>query len=269
MLPLPGSPLVGGGNGCGSRLSAFGSDLSVDERGLPRPSTGTCDIGAVELEPPVNTTQPILTGSYIDGTKLTCSIGTWTGDGLKYSEAWSRNGKPLAGVTGTTYTTVTADDDQEVACEVTATGLVGSTTVASSGALIMSPTMLSQGESHAIWRESGKPAKRKPPVGTTFSFTVNISGIVTLGFFRVKAGRFVKNRCVAANKHNKRKPKCGLPVGSLNVSGVQGQTNRVAFDGKFGRRKLPPGKYGVSFEVRGPTGLESAPTGLVFTIKHS
>ena len=53
-LPPPGSPAVNGGsaNGCSD---ASGAPLTTDQRGFPRPQPGggRCDLGAVEVRPPV------------------------------------------------------------------------------------------------------------------------------------------------------------------------------------------------------------------------
>ena len=56
-LPLPGSPLVGAIPSASCEADGA-SGITIDQRGLPRPAEGSCDIGAVEVQaaPPTTTT---------------------------------------------------------------------------------------------------------------------------------------------------------------------------------------------------------------------
>lgn len=79
---------------------------------------------------PVNTVAPVISGETTVGSALSCTTGTWTNSPTSYSYAWTRNGV-ATGATGPNYTSVTADITTQVACEVTATNLSGSTTAQS------------------------------------------------------------------------------------------------------------------------------------------
>ena len=50
MMPLVGSPAIGAGNPAGC-TDQNGKPLKFDQRVLPRPQTGACDIGAVQVQP--------------------------------------------------------------------------------------------------------------------------------------------------------------------------------------------------------------------------
>lgn len=71
---------------------------------------------------PVNTVAASISGTPAVGSTLTALHGTWTGTApITYTYAWTRDGATIAGQTGTTYTTVTADGGHSVGCIVTAT----------------------------------------------------------------------------------------------------------------------------------------------------
>ena len=48
---------------------------ATDQRGVNRPVAANCDIGAFELDPPVNTAAPTITGTAQPGDTLSCSQG--------------------------------------------------------------------------------------------------------------------------------------------------------------------------------------------------
>jgi hypothetical protein len=133
------------------------------------------------------------------------------------------------------------------------------------------PVVTDVSESARTWRESnGLPhessARRKPPIGTRFSFTASEPATVTLAFFAEHVpGRKVGGRCVAATARNAGKPHCTRRVasGSLSFAAHAG-TNSVAFGGRISRTaKLRPGRYTVEISAAGAHG---APQTLSFTI---
>jgi hypothetical protein len=72
--------------------------------------------------PPHNTTAPAITGTPKAGSLLTCSPGTWSGSPTRYEYQWSRDGTPIQGATGATYTVGTSDEGTTLVCAVTAIG---------------------------------------------------------------------------------------------------------------------------------------------------
>lgn len=86
------------------------------------------------LQPPTNTVAPSLTyvagggGAGNVGSQYACGAGTWTPTppAPTFQRQWIRNGSPIAGSTGTTYTIQTADIGTTINCLVTATNAAGS-----------------------------------------------------------------------------------------------------------------------------------------------
>ena len=85
---------------------------------------------------PTNVTAPLLSwrNPLRSGTKLSTSTGTWTPTSptLSYSYAWTRDGAPIAGATGSTYTVASADVGHQVRSQVRATSSSGSSAWVSS-----------------------------------------------------------------------------------------------------------------------------------------
>jgi hypothetical protein len=91
---------------------------------------------------PVNTSIGNITGIYQSGQTLTCSQGTWTGQGtITYAYQWTRDGANIGGATSSTYLATVSDEDKTVACKITATNAGGSTTVITDGVVITDPSL--------------------------------------------------------------------------------------------------------------------------------
>jgi hypothetical protein len=124
-------------------------------------------------------------------------------------------------------------------------------------------------QTHSSWRESGRAAKGKPPVGTTFSFELNEAAGVRLTFMREEVGRRVDGRCSAETKGNRHHPACSRLVasGMLTRAGPAG-LNRISFKGRLGNgRMLPPGRYTVTvLATDAAGGASSSPDRVTFTI---
>ena len=100
---------------------------------------------AVVAEPtaPVNSAEPVISGSPVEGTTLSTTAGTWVGAGtITYAYQWVRcdagGGAPdgsdcptIPGATGSSYTLAAADIGRRLRVQVTATNSAGSTAVAS------------------------------------------------------------------------------------------------------------------------------------------
>jgi PKD domain len=139
----------------------------------------------------------------------------------------------------------------------------------------VAPTLTHVSQSHTEWRESKKPATiarkhrpKAPPVGTTFSFTVNQPARVTLTFTQSSAGRRVNGKCRTPSKHDRERPHCKRMVtrGTLGYSVTAGR-HTVAFNGRIGGRKLPLGAYTLRLTATNPTSQQRSRTAsLRFTI---
>ncbi|MGH2887834.1 MAG: hypothetical protein ACRDPA_34915 [Solirubrobacteraceae bacterium] len=124
-------------------------------------------------------------------------------------------------------------------------------------------------QSHPKWRESGHARKRQAPIGTKFSFTLNVPASLRLTFTHEQTGRRVNGVCAAETRRNRNRPACRRTVttGALVRTGHAG-LNRLTFNGKLGDgRILPPGRYTVTvIATDAATGASSSPVRLTFTI---
>ncbi len=114
--------------------------------------------------------------------------------------------------------------------------------------------------------ESGR--KKKPPVGTTFSFSLNEQASVTFSFTQKATGRKVGGKCVAKSRKNAKRKSCKRTVtaGTLSFTGHAG-TDNVVFQGRISRsKKLRPGSYTLVITATNTAGQKSGPQTLGFTI---
>lgn len=211
-----GSPALAKGSACVDPSISGSPALTVDQRGLPR--SPPCDIGAFQHQPPAGGAAHIV-GTALVGRNLPCTHSGFTGDGLGYSFAWLRNGTQVA--IGSAYTIGPADAGHSLVCRVTATGTYGGTASASSASVAVPAYRVSHAhQSHRRWREGGKPHAR-PPIGTSFTFTLNEPGPIKLTFIR---------------SHRRT---------TLHLNARQGK-NTFKFRGKLPHgRRLAPGRYSL------------------------
>jgi hypothetical protein len=288
----PGSPAIGAGGAC-TDPTAGGAPLSVDQRGDARPAT--CDIGAFQSEPPVNTTAPSISGTAQPGDTLTCNDGNWTGDGaiatdgqvgaLTFAVAWLRDGSAIGGANQSTYAVGSGDAGHSLSCQVTATGAYAQSSASSGSVSVPAPapsstggggsgsapsvlTMTISGLAETAARFAEKHVRHSHlALGTTFSFTLSLAGEVKLVFTKAVAGRRVKARCTRLTKHNRHKPHCSLTatVATMTVAGVAG-ANKIKFNGTVQGKRLAPGHYTVTLTATSASTTPSTPASLSFTI---
>jgi hypothetical protein len=141
----------------------------------------------------------------------------------------------------------------------------------------IAPTLTGAAQARDRWRmgsalaviSKAKHHKAKgPPVGDTFTFTLNETASVSLTFLRESTGRSVGGRCATETKANKHKHKCTIstPVGTLSFTGHAG-TNTVVFDGRVSATQtLTPGGYSVGLAATNTAAQASATSSLSFTI---
>lgn len=83
-------------------------------------------LGPIVSAPPVNTATPVVSGSVVVGSVLSCNSGNWSPTGT-FTYQWQSGGINVPGQTGTSYTTVSGDIGNSITCIVTATNPSGST----------------------------------------------------------------------------------------------------------------------------------------------
>jgi hypothetical protein len=142
------------------------------------------------------------------------------------------------------------------------------------------PILANATESHKVWRESGRLAgtgvkahsasrrTRRPPLGTTFSFSLNEQASVTFAFDLLLPGRKVAHKCVARTRRNAKRGACKRTVvaGTFSYAGRPGQNN-VPFRGHIsGSRWLTAGNYTLTLAATNAEGERSSAKTLSFTI---
>jgi Carboxypeptidase regulatory-like domain len=230
---------------------------------------------ALVRKAPVNTVAPVASGTPAVGQTLSCSNGSWTGSGtLKFTYAWLRDGSAIAGASGSTYVVQAADQGHGLACQVTATNAVSHAAASSNTLKVPSapspappspppPTVSLASESASTWREGNKLAtfsRKKPPIGTSFSFILNEQANVSFAFTQQLSGRELKGKCVAQTRKNRHKPACkrAVSAGALSFTG-HGGVNRVVFQGRISSSKrLGLGSYTLLITAKNGSGQSSA-----------
>ncbi|HEX5853144.1 MAG TPA: choice-of-anchor Q domain-containing protein, partial [Solirubrobacteraceae bacterium] len=136
------------------------------------------------------------------------------------------------------------------------------------------PTIASATQSHSAWREGRKLAslsrasKKKPPLGTTFSFTLDQQASVSFAFTQQVGGRSVNGKCIAQTRRNRHRHACKrvLTRGVLTVASHAG-ANKLAFQGLISQsKKLPLGRYTLLITATNAAGQRSPARSLRFTI---
>ena len=133
------------------------------------------------------------------------------------------------------------------------------------------PRLSALRQTHRTWREGRKAASltaRRPPLGTTFLFSIDQPASVTLTFTQPAAGRRSGRRCVAPTSRNRHARSCTRSItrGGLSFAAHSG-ADRISFQGSLSRsRRLPPGRYTVLVSAVNSAGLRSPAAALSFTI---
>lgn len=214
------------------------------------------------LQAPAGTGVPQLSGGSSAGSTLTCSQGSWALDLLgaflyrapeSLAYQWTLNGSAIAGATTSSYTASTAGS---YTCRVTATNQAGNSTQTSAPHAVTSPSpppappsLTHVIQSHRRWREGNKLAviasERRPPVGTTVSFTLDEQAHVGFAFTQRVPGRRTKGHCMPQTSKNRVNPKCARQVTRGKLSYTLGAgAHKLRFQGRLSRHeKLPPGRY--------------------------
>jgi len=144
-----GGPATGGpdgpGNLNGTSYPAYGvssggqyvvfSSNRLDLVSPPLAPGNVSDIYRADREfvpAPSNSTPPSLSGTVAVGEEITCDPGTWQPSaGLAFDYAWLVDGVTVPGETNTSYLVRLADNGKSLACQVTASGTGGTTSVSS------------------------------------------------------------------------------------------------------------------------------------------
>ena len=191
------------------------------------------------------------------------------GSGLASCSGTTADGAPIdTGTLGAHTFTVSASDTagEQSTQSVTYTVVSGPGQHATAA-----PTMSRFTQSHRTWREGTRFAsisrKRRIPIGTIFSFTLDQRARVVFAFTERTAGRKVGRRCVAQTSTNRRRRACqrAVAAGELTFAAHTG-INKVVFQGRVSpTRRLKPGSHTVTITAINAAG-RSRPRQLTFTI---
>jgi hypothetical protein len=213
------------------------------------PATGTAGVPVAMSLPALDELGPLATvdWSFGDGS----SAG-----GTSISHTYADAG---------TYTvSVSGDDAFENA-------IGASQTIAIAPAHPAAPVLGALHQTSSRWREGTKlPAvssARRPPLGTSFSFTLNETARLSFAFTTRGSGRRVRGRCVAQTPRNRHGRRCSRAIlhGELQLGGRPGR-DRVRFQGLLSKHtRLKPGTYTLTVTASAD-GLRSAPRSITFTI---
>lgn len=269
---------------------ADGNMWFAGESGGVGPILGKIGTGA----PAALASNPILAGAGKVGEEESCESASWSSwageqpsstllpfDGYR----WSLDGSPVAG--GKSFTPTAADGGKQLACEETVTypqPFLVSATATSTAITVMSSTptvravqLRALRESATRWREgsrlasissSSKNSRRKLPVGTTFSFSLNEKATVRLAFFVRVDGRRAKRACEPLTRADRGHARCTRTVsaGQFTFKGKSG-ANSVVFQGRLSSsRRLAPGRYVAIASATGSNGQTSTSQQLSFTV---
>lgn len=137
---------------------------------------------------------------------------------------------------------------------------------------LTAPVLSRVSQSRRVWRVGRRQARvsarrrARAPIGTTFSFTLNVAARVRFTFAQRVDGREAGGRCVPPAARYRRRPPCKRAArrAALFVNAHAG-ADKLSFQGAIGRIRLKPGSYTVTLVATSGT-RNSAPKSLAFTI---
>lgn len=298
MAPVAGSPVIDAGGSFGLTTDQRGDPRPIDFSGIADAAGGDgADIGGFEVQSncigqaspseACHTLTVSLAGNgngSVSGTGISCPSRCTAGYGASTTVALTpapASGSAFAGwggaCSGTGACTVPMAGDRTVSATfIPLSSSALSSPVVSPALLptaLPAPVITGLAQSTTRWREGSALAritasKKRPPVGTSFLFTLNQTARVTLSFTRRLPGRLVGGKCVAQSTRNRRQARCTRlqAAGTLGFAAHAG-INRVFFAGRFSRTsRLRLGSYSVTVTAVNAAGRRAASGSLLFTI---
>lgn len=225
---------------------------------------------------------PTIAGGAHANTLQTCNVSWSTWDSLQPSSAlygfdgyyWLLKGERVAA--GQTFTPTVAELGERLACSETVTyPLLGVTASGISKAIKVQPAppvLSGLRESARRWHTGSAPPRiqgtSRPPLGSTFYFSLNERASVTFSFSMQLTGLKVGSKCVSQRPGARTNCSRSVGAGKLTFNGRVG-ANRVGFQGRVSRtakKTMRPGHYTLTIVATAPDHVRSAPAKLTFTI---
>jgi hypothetical protein len=231
----------------------------------PAPGTGNSPVAVS-----ANLTKLTAGTAYTVTLSATTAQGTTTGQPVAFTAPAAATNTT---VTTTRTITVTATPTTTSNATTTTTTSTGTTTTTHAGPPPKTATLQISAvtQTARVWRRGSHQAtitasrrghKRRPPVGTTFGFTLRRAASVRLAFARRARGIRSGKRCVpltkvrkpstpSTSRHARAKPPTS-PIcirwpaaGTVTLTGHSG-ADKVRFQGRLAKRRLAPGTYRVT-----------------------
>jgi hypothetical protein len=138
----------------------------------------TADMEVIGMTAPENTVAPTVSGTAAVGQPLTCSQGTWTNGPTAYAYRWLRDGVAIGGAESSAYTVATADEGHSIACEVTATNVVGGRSAAKSNSVAIREEARERREAEQAALEKSEEQAKVAAVGSVSlaASTIGVQG---------------------------------------------------------------------------------------------
>lgn len=180
---------------------------------------------------PASTAAPTLTGTPVVGQALSCSQGSWSHEPTYLAYQWLRNGTPIAGQTGSTYTVQAADPGKSITCVVWAGNGAGVANAMSNAVAI--PVPLAVFASAKVKGAVASVTLRCPGPGACTGVMKLIASVTT--------------------KQGKRKKTSKVTIGSASFSMAAGKsvTLRVRLTAQGRKLMSKAGKRGLKVQIAG------------------
>jgi hypothetical protein len=261
----------------GASLNYWSSALADGSTMSPTSSTGPSN-EAMEFNASAQLSPPVVSGmSPSSGSTAGGQTVTITGAHLAGATAVIFGSTPAAGysasngqITATAPTAAAGTVDVRVSTPAGTSDTSTADHYTFVAPLPPPPAVTGLSQSASRWRlgnDLPRFTRAKPPVGTTFGFSLNEPARVRLDFTQSVAGRRVKRKCLPPSRANRNKPRCTrtITVATLNFNAHAGK-DRVRFQGRISkRRKLKPGRYRLVITAT-VAGQRSTPRTIGFTI---
>jgi len=128
--------------GDSSHTSATASNLfELGGVGVAAPGSSSPPPGGNPLAP-TSVARPKISGTPLPGDRLRCSSGSWSNSPTSFTYQWERDGRPIPGATGESYSVQISDRAHTLTCAVSASNAAGSATATSAGVLVALPGTL-------------------------------------------------------------------------------------------------------------------------------
>jgi hypothetical protein len=290
-MPLAGSPAIDGADPA--------TCPSSDQRGVARPQAGGCDIGAVEVAPPVVTTNPatsvsavsaVVGGSVNPNFSATSYHVDW-GTSAAYGNFTAETGAGEGGTAQVVSATIDKLKPQtlyhfRVVANNPAGTVVGGDQTLTTGQVPPTPIRKKRANPlrvpalngarltnrrFRVGRNSTATFARlhRAPVGTSFRFKLTAAATVKVTITRSAGGLRRGRRCLAPSaklrRAHARRCTRTIVVGVLTRANLRASADRIAFSGRIGRRALRPGFYRAVLRASNAAG-HSAPVALTFVV---